>query len=398
MDWKFMQLMPPGARGNFDTKLYADPNWYAEEKLDGDRRIAQFCPPPEVEGDEGAFHDTAHVRFTGRKISEINGLLVEKTDRLPHLSGFQTVLAPDVQRAAPVDLIGTVLDGEIIVDKPGARSKDVTSIIGSPAADSMKGKKLHPGAITKQRERGWLVYVVFDIPFYKGEDLRKLPLVRRRRFLRQAIEEWGNPYVRIVPNSTLLGVKPERMVLDIWAREQPGEGIILKDLNSEYGDEKAWVKVKREFTSDVIITGYDDPEPVTEKIETYVDTDGIKRKRVLEVSKSRLAANGWIGAVRFGQYKEVAPGVVTNYFIDKAQQVPKYMHKDGKAYVLTDCGACSGMDDKLRAEISANKEGFLGRVVEILANEREDTGKFRHPRWVQFRDNKNASDCIWGQK
>lgn len=386
-DWKsFMQIQPPGARGKFDEALFTRDGWMAEEKLDGDRRIAQFCPWTA---------GRAKVRFTGRLVSKDTKLLVEKTDRVPHLNGdygLDPAFPPGSRDArsvvAPATLVGTVLDGEMTVNRPGARSKDVTSIIGSKPED----------AIQKQKERGWLVYVVFDCLFYKGRDIRHLPLTERAQYMTLAIQEWDHPYVKIASGTVW---NREEFLNEIWNRPQPGEGIILKDLSAPYGNEKAWVKVKREQTEDVVIMGYEDPEKITEKKESYKDADGVKRYRVVEVSESRLAKNGWIGAVRFGQYKALPPAMegtaVTNYEI--APGVPKYIWKDGVGYELTYCGKCSGMNDDLRAKFSENKDAFKGQVMEILANEREeDTGAFRHPRFVQLRDNKNAVDCLWEQK
>lgn len=142
-------------------------------------------------------------------------------------------------------------------------------------------------------------------------------------------------------------------MLDIWARG--GEGIILKHAGSTYTEEKLWVKVKKEETEDVVIMGYDDAKAESTKVTGVT-------------SVTKYAKKGWIGAVRFGQYR------------------------DGK---LVDCGKCSGMDDKLREELSLNGGKYIGTVVEILANEREETGKFRHPRWVGFREDKNPKDCVW---
>jgi ATP-dependent DNA ligase len=386
MTWTFQQIMPPGARGSFDRSLYADQDWYAEEKLDGDRRIAQFCDRGELPMIDGAF-----VRFTGRRISDVDGLLVEKTACLPHLNGngHYNGAVHVAGVPAPKSLIGTVLDGEMIVDKAGARSRDVTSIIGSKPE----------GAIQKQVERGWLVYVVFDCLFYKGEDLRKMSLVRRRRYLQQVIDEWKNPFVRMVPNTALAGVAPEDFLLGIWGRG--GEGVILKDLNSTYGDEKAWVKVKREFTEDVVIIGYDAPEEQTAKKRQVVVTENgfeVKKRETVEVSQSRLAANGWIGALRFGQFVPVP----ADYVQDEKKgdvMLPQALIDGPKGkMVLRYCGSCSGMDDTLRKEFSDNKEKYIGQVVEILANEREPSGKFRHPRMVRLRNDKNPSDCVWGQK
>lgn len=352
--WTFRQIMPPGARGAFQPWMYAKDGWIAEEKLDGDRRIAQFCPDK--------------VRFTGRRISEVNGLLVEKTDCLPHLS------------PAVSELEGTVLDGEMTVPWQGGRSRDVTSIIGSKPEL----------AIAKQKDRGWLRYVVFDCLFYKGQDLRQQPLSVRREVLARVLKEWNNEHVVMVPSALH---DREQFLMGIW--ESRGEGVILKDLGSKYGNEKAWVKVKREFTEDVVVIGYDAPEEMTEKIETVVE-DGMKKRKVLEVSRSRLAEAGWIGAIRFGQFLKVP----TDYVIDTKvgdMEVPVVWLKDGKL-ILRYCGSCSGMDDAMRKEFSENKEKYIGTVVEILANEREPSGKFRHPRMVGLRPDKNAQDCIVGQR
>jgi hypothetical protein len=97
----FQQIHPPRAGGKFREELLADPEWWAEEKFDGDRRICQFLPEA--------------ARFTGRVVSKKDGLLVEKTGNLPHLA-----------MARPA-LVGTVLDGEIVCADPRARSRDVTS-------------------------------------------------------------------------------------------------------------------------------------------------------------------------------------------------------------------------------------------------------------------------------
>lgn len=342
--YKFQQLAPTPARGKFSPALYTDPNYWGEEKFDGDRRIAQFVAHNK---------NWLKVRFTGRRLSDVDGLFVEKTDNVPHLSGWHPSDPKFKATLAPAKFEGTVLDGEIICPWPGARSKDVTSIMGSKP----------DLAISKQQERGWVKYVVFDCLFYQGVDVRKNPLTARRDCARGAIEAWGNPYVEL---ADVVIHDREQFVLDVWKRG--GEGIILKHRDSLYDEEKQWVKVKKEDTADVVITGFAAPEKMTEKTEQYVE-NGIKKKRVLEVSESRLSKKGWIGAVTFGQYR------------------------DGK---LVECGQCSGMDDEVRAEFSLNPKRYVGTVIEILANEREpETGKFRHPRFVGFRPDKNPKDCKW---
>ena len=39
---KLLQIEPQSARGTFNESMWDDPEWVAEEKYDGDRRIAQF--------------------------------------------------------------------------------------------------------------------------------------------------------------------------------------------------------------------------------------------------------------------------------------------------------------------------------------------------------------------
>lgn len=313
--YTFQQLAPTPARGKFDPKLYTAEEWWAEEKYDGDRRIAQF-----IDG---------RVRFTGRRISDVDGLFVEKTDNLPHLNTYEKA-----------GLTGTVLDGEIVCPWEGARSKDVTSIMGSKPEL----------AIAKQEERGWLRYVVFDCLFVRGRDIRGKPLAERRKHMLDALMAWENEHAAKARKMTKA---KEQFVLDVWAKG--GEGIILKHRDSLYSEEKRWVKVKKEDTEDVVITGYEDAKAESTKVSGVT-------------SATKYHLKGWIGAVRFGQYR------------------------GGK---LVECGRCSGMPDDVRRALSEDKGKYIGQVIEILANEREPTGKFRHPRWVGFRPDKNAKDCKW---
>lgn len=48
----------------------------------------------------------------------------------------------------------------------------------------------------------------------------------------------------------------------------------------------------------------------------------------------------------------------------------------------------SGFSDELRAEISANREGFLGRWVEVRFMQRDSKGGFRHPQFYRWHPDK----------
>lgn len=331
MAWRFQQIEPQPARGALVESMWSSGDYVAEEKYDGDRRIAQFCGPL--------------VRFTGRRISVQTGEFVEKTANVPHLAGPYKATG---SRAPPAGLDGTVLDGEMIVkdspffkDTTEGRSKFVTSIMGS----------LPDEAIRKQKERGWLRYVVFDCLFYKGQDLRSQPYVRRRSKAALVLREWANPHAYLAEWAIS---EKRRFYEEIVARG--GEGIILKRQDHVYGDKRGWIKVKKQDTADVVIMGYKAAKLMS------------KKKGDDQESMTKYAEAGLIGAVVCGQYQK----------------------KD-----LVEVATVSGMDDQLRRTLTLEGKDYLGLVIEIAHNGREPTGRFRHPRFKRFREDKAAHACAY---
>jgi bifunctional non-homologous end joining protein LigD len=51
----------------------------------------------------------------------------------------------------------------------------------------------------------------------------------------------------------------------------------------------------------------------------------------------------------------------------------------------------SGMTDKVRADMLANPQNYLGKLVEIAHNGVMDSGKLRHPRFKRLRDDKSPA-------
>jgi ATP-dependent DNA ligase len=342
---KFMQIEPQAARGVLKESLWDDPDWIAEEKYDGDRRIAQFCGKV--------------VRFTGRRKSVKDGLFVEKTENVPHLSAARGLEVARMAKAGavPVHLVpaaldGTVLDGEMIYagdGDGGGRSKFVTAVMGS----------LPEEAVRKQIEKGWLKYVVFDCLFYKGRDIRGFKFSERQEYVERVVEaEWENPFAVVSENNLDLNMLPREFCEQIIARG--GEGVILKHLAHRYGDKAGWVKVKKQATADVVIMGFNDAKETSKKVNG-------------EESITKYAKAGLIGAIQCGQYLKSFP------------------HMEPPIEVAT----VSGMDDALRAEFTKHPRKYIGKVIEIEHNGREPTGRFRHPRFNRFRDDKAAKDCIY---
>jgi ATP-dependent DNA ligase len=241
-----------------------------------------------------------------------------------------------IDKRVEFDLQGCIFDGEITY---GKNSMSVSKVMGS----------LPKKSIDLQIENGWVTYNAFDILQDRGVDITQRPYSYRRKALLDKLSPIDDKYFKIVED-----VQYDKKGLFESIIESGGEGIILKDTRAKYGD--GWSKVKRSAQWDVVISGYKDPKKITKK------TSG-------EESTSKYYEKDWIGAISFGQY------------------LP-----DGQ---FAEFGFCSGIDEALREKISNNKEFYIGKVIEITAQERLASGHFRHPRFLRFRPDKNAESCVY---
>ena len=247
--------------------------------------------------------------------------------------------APALRDLKLDDLSGTVFDGELVAGKD---SNSVAHALGSHAT---------------AEEKADLHYVVFDIIMFRGVDVREKTDSVRRALLEKCFRETslaGQSLVTLMPRPSSMTPQQKRQVLiDVLAAG--GEGIMIKDTSKPYG--KGWTKVKREARYDVFVIGYDEAEQFSVK------------KGDDQPTETKFFKMGWVGAIKFGQYV------------------------DGK---ITPFGQTSGMTEEVREEVSRDREGNIGRVFEIAAQERFPSGKFRHPRFIRWRDGeKLAVDCIY---
>ena len=102
---------------------------------------------------------------------------------------------------------------------------------------------------------GAIDYFVFDLPFFDGRDLRKLPLLSRRAVLRGVVEAKPSDRVRL---SQSFDASPARMLEA--ARQMDLEGIILKRPDAPYVSARTetWLKLKCQARQELVICGFTD--------------------------------------------------------------------------------------------------------------------------------------------
>ena len=227
------------------------------------------------------YPDSAYTRCFSRRVSEKTGWFCENTDSLPQL---RLLNIPELK--------GTIIDGEMFI--PNRPFKDVASTL------NCKWDK----AFTRQLEIGFIVFHAFDILFYKGVDLRKMPLHRRKVYLQLVIDKINSPYVKMVDFQSCGGSinvtpylnthgsvyticryleesgksmsypnlykeylkEPGRITLSPRAFYEyivatGGEGVMVKPIDGRYYSKRGreYQKIKKYLTRDVVIMRFNDP-------------------------------------------------------------------------------------------------------------------------------------------
>lgn len=416
-----------------DDKL-RDPAYYIEEKFDGTRALVYFLSQMTVDEDGEFNGETGFCRVFSRRISKKTNFYVENTDSLPHIREI------DIP-----ELGGTILDGEMFID--GLPFKEVSSTLNC----------LWDKAVERQIEKGFVTLHAFDILFYKGIDLRKMPLERRKVYLHLAVEEANSPYIKeveyfscgreidadvyseVMKRINLMDEDPYFDMLeddkdtfphlyDCWKNQKPltprayyelivstgGEGLIVKPKNGKYLHKRGWEysKIKKFLTRELIVLGFDEPT------KEYTGKDVRKWGFWVEKATGKRVQGNFYGdknyepVTKFYYYNQVGNlllGVLIK--CEDFERLPK--NKQGAIitpsdvgidldsfaetnYVVMEVCECAGFDDETREYFTRNKDKMVGTVVEVKANEIfRDSGKLRHPRYMRQRFDKEPEQCIW---
>ncbi|TFW31904.1 DNA ligase D [Massilia horti] len=124
-----------------------------------------------------------------------------------------------------------------------------------------------------------IVYFVFDMPYFKGYDLRDVPLTERRALLQEVLDK--APASSNVRFSSEFVADPKNLVAA--ACKMGLEGVIGKRRDSRYVTRRSpdWIKLKCEQRQEFVICGYTDPQGARSGIGSlllgYYDQDGVLR-------------------------------------------------------------------------------------------------------------------------
>ena len=136
------------------------------------------------------------------------------------------------------------LDGEIVaLDKDGRsdfQQLQQRFSVQSPSAELMRNVPV--------------VYYVFDILYCDGYDLRKVPLIERKKLLKRVLDT--DALIRYSDHEMEKGQQLYEL-----ARARGLEGIIGKQIHTAYpeGRTKSWLKFKFEKELDAVVGGWTDP-------------------------------------------------------------------------------------------------------------------------------------------
>lgn len=356
-------------------------------------------------------------RCFSRRVSVKTDWFVENTDSVPHIRDIQF----------PPEFHDCVIDGEMFV--PGKPFKEVASILNST----------WDKAVLRQEESGKVVFHAFDILYYKGICVEKLPLWRRKEFLDRVVKALNSPYVVMVPyyrsGEVITNYSHSRISLidssgckykypelwDSFMKEYKtsgafspltprafyeyivasgGEGVMIKPIDGKYYHKRGreYQKIKKFLTREVIIMGFTDPTKEykgkfpNDRWPYWLSPDGkfhLSVNKVSNLSASELKKSGHIPVSKYW-YEEWVGNIVYGVVITDSEikSLPKnksFTVKDmtlcGKKVKVLEVGECSGFDENFRYMFTCNALDVEGNPVRASKATIEECG-FKELNWI----------------
>ena len=327
-------------------------DYFAARKIDGNWASI-------IKDMEGNLH------MRGRS-ETVNGGYTDKIDWIPYVSQELENLPK-----------GTVLIGEIFLPK-NEKSRAVTTIMGCLLEKSLK---------RQEDEDKRIHFYVFDCLTYNGKNIMNEPIERRvHHYLDYELLDIlsNNKYVHLA--TYYEGQELWDYIAKVLA--QGGEGVVLQSKNAPYepNKRKAWktIKVKKEIENeiDLFITGKWMPSThlytgkqiedwtfwehsrTGEKMNGHFYQDYNEGATIVPITKGWYY--GWAGSIQLGAINEKGEEVEIAWISNVTEDIKKRI---------------------ITGELNH-------QVVKVQAMEIEkDSGKLRHGKIVEFRNDINYTDC-----
>lgn len=347
-----------------------------------------------MDGHRGTIHMGKHTnRVFSRRVSSKTDWYNENTDQVPHI---RDLTLPEYE--------GTVLDGEFDF---GTTSMGVQSVMGSLPAN----------AIQYQFNNRFIDFFAFDILYYKGINIQKLPLWKRKVYLFEVIMAFQKVYGNCHMEFTKIYAHKDSYLslLSLWMKEEEElsyaleehlvqvkdfkvlmkevleeekEGLMVKDIFSIYEQKKTknMIKLKGTSTWDCVMMGITDPTMI-------YDGNGLETWKYWYHSSSDSLVQGWYFMDSLTD--DLVP-VTKPYFMGWCGGIEFGVYKDGK---LVRVGDCKGLTEVMQIDLKENWQKYVQekRVVEVKANGiiDKEKGSLRHPRFAKWRDDKDHTVCTF---
>ena len=242
----------------------------------------------------------------------------------------------------------TIIDGEIVaIDESG-----------SPSFSRLQNFSANADAIT---------FYAFDMPMWRGEDLRTQPLDKRRNFLLTK----AMPKLPTIHFSDSFPADAEKMISAV--RSQGLEGIVAKRRDSLYEPRRkgAWVKMRIGGGQELVIGGFT-PSP---KNFDAILVGYFEGKKLLFAGRVR---NGFVPTLRasvFGKFKGLETRKCPFSNLPESEK-----GRWGEGLTAADMEKCVWLKPKL--------------VAAIEYAEWTPANHLRHSRFVALRDDKDPRQVV----
>jgi ATP-dependent DNA ligase len=307
------------------------------------------------------------VKMQTRGKSVKTGTFGEIQEKIPHLMKYLDKVVPK----------NSLIIGELY--RPGWTTNEVGSIL----------RCLAPKAILRQKETP-LIFYIHDVWFYNGENLMIKSKQERIEKLKEIQNEWihNEGLINEIEFASYVDSVDDIKNLINYAFDNNEEGVVLtlKQSLVNPGTRTAWktLKIKKELQqdADVFLTGR-----FKEPTKNYTGKEIMTWKYWMSEK-----TDAFIEGEHYQDYIDGAAiiPVTKPYFLRYPGSLEIAVMKDGEIFPV---GWLSGISDEMKADFSKNNNKYINKICRINAMETTEDYKFRHAKFLGFRDDINIEDC-----